>query len=124
MFQNLGLALKLLREQKGKSQAQLAAETGIGKSQLSKYESGKELPKLHSLARLLDTLDVGYEGFFATLGLIDRAVTGLKVGALPLPELPSLALEDADEAFCQVLKSVLRLHNACAANRLLLLDLP
>jgi len=124
MFQNLGSALRLLREQKKKSQAQLARETGVGKSQLSKYESGKELPKLDSLARLLVTLEVGYENFFSTLSSIDQALYSREAGTtLPSPALPSLGLEEADKAFSQVFKWLMVLHQACAANRLLLLPL-
>jgi transcriptional regulator with XRE-family HTH domain len=44
MFKHMGLALRVLRELKGVSQAGLARQAGLGKSQLSKYESGKDLP--------------------------------------------------------------------------------
>jgi len=58
MFEHLGAALRLLREQAGLSQTRAAREAGMGKSQLSKYETGRELPKLDSLARLLQALGV------------------------------------------------------------------
>ena len=48
MFANLGMTLSLLREIRGKSQSRVAREARIGKSQLSKYENGRELPKLDS----------------------------------------------------------------------------
>ena len=38
----------------------MARLAGIGKSQLSKYESGKELPKLDSLEKVLLVLNVGH----------------------------------------------------------------
>ena len=57
MFVNLGRTLSLLRELRGKSQASVAREAGIGKSQLSKYENGKELPKLDSLEKVLIALE-------------------------------------------------------------------
>lgn len=37
MFERLGLSLRTFRELSGKSQASVAREAGIGKSQLSKY---------------------------------------------------------------------------------------
>src|ERR1700709_141250 len=67
MFQNLGKALALVRELRGKTQAQVARAAGVGKSQLSKYENGKELPKLDSLEKLLDALGVSAFDFFYTL---------------------------------------------------------
>lgn len=58
MFKHVPLALRVLREMKGLSQAAAARAAGIGKSQLSKYEKGKELPKLDSLGKLLTALEV------------------------------------------------------------------
>jgi transcriptional regulator with XRE-family HTH domain len=77
MFVNLGRTLSLLRELRGKSQANVAKEAGIGKSQLSKYENGKELPKLDSLEKVLKVLEVGHFEFFYTLYLVDRRAAGL-----------------------------------------------
>jgi transcriptional regulator with XRE-family HTH domain len=57
MFEHVGLALRVLRELKGVSQAGLARQAGLGKSQLSKYENGKDLPKLDSLAKVLSALE-------------------------------------------------------------------
>jgi transcriptional regulator with XRE-family HTH domain len=81
MFANLGRTLSLLRELRGKSQARIAREAGIGKSQLSKYENGKELPKLDSLEKVLNALKVGYFEFFYTLYLVDRRAADLARGA-------------------------------------------
>src|SRR3954462_16043534 len=80
MFANLGRSLSLLRELRGKTQAQVAREAGIGKSQLSKYENGKELPKLDSLEKVLIALKVSYFEFFYTLHLVDRRASGLEPG--------------------------------------------
>jgi transcriptional regulator with XRE-family HTH domain len=77
MFVNLGRTLSLLRELRGKSQACVAREAGIGKSQLSKYENGKELPKLDSLEKVLRTLEVGHFEFFYTLYMVDRRASEL-----------------------------------------------
>ncbi len=80
MFVNLGRTLSLLRELRGKSQALVAREAGIGKSQLSKYENGKELPKLDSLEKVLGVLEVGHFEFFYTLYMVDRRAADLARG--------------------------------------------
>ena len=72
MFRNLGPALRLMREERGLSQSALARAAGIGKSQLSKYESGRERPKLDSLEKLLTVLSIRVADFFAVVSLIDR----------------------------------------------------
>lgn len=56
MFETLGLTLRVFRELAGWSQAEVARRAQVGKSQLSKYEQGKELPKLESLGRILTAL--------------------------------------------------------------------
>jgi transcriptional regulator with XRE-family HTH domain len=70
-FANLGLALRLLRELRRLSQTSLARQAGIGKSRLSKYENGKELPKLYSLERLLEILEVRQDAFFGVIATLD-----------------------------------------------------
>jgi transcriptional regulator with XRE-family HTH domain len=108
-FANLGKALFLLRDLRRKSQAQVAQSAGVGKSQLSKYENGKELPRLDSLERVLVALDIGYLEFFQTLALIDRRAQTLgqdplapgglgELRDLELPILPKLS-EGIDKSF-------------------------
>jgi transcriptional regulator with XRE-family HTH domain len=77
MFANLGRTLSLLRELRGKSQTRVAKEARIGKSQLSKYENGKELPKLDSLEKILRVLKVDMFEFFYTLYLLDGRAASL-----------------------------------------------
>lgn len=132
MFVNLGRTLSLLRELRGKSQAQVARQAGIGKSQLSKYENGKELPKLDSLEKVLGVLEVGHFEFFYTLYLVDRRASdlarhpiqeGLDPGELvgfALPEEPlflptlfqdsSLLAEPTDQAFTRIFADLLGLY--------------
>ncbi|HEX4965297.1 MAG TPA: helix-turn-helix transcriptional regulator [Thermoanaerobaculia bacterium] len=123
MFENLGRTLGLLRELRGKSQARVAREAGIGKSQLSKYENGKELPKLDSLEKVLLALQVGYFEFFYTLYLVDRRAADLELkdgepGGAPeellyIPPLvkgESLLAESTDQAFRQVFTDLLLLY--------------
>ena len=123
MFANLGRTLGLLRELRGKSQARVAREAGIGKSQLSKYENGKELPKLDSLEKVLRALEVGHFEFFYTLYLVDQRAADLEGSLresgsardrLHLPPLPAqgspLLAESTDQAFKQVFLDLLSLY--------------
>lgn len=124
MFTNLGRTLSLLRELRGKSQARVAREAGIGKSQLSKYENGKELPKLDSLEKVLIALKVSYFEFFYTLHLVDRRASELEQAGdgngsetprepLLLPSfLPGNTLLDdtTDQAFSQLFSDLLLLY--------------
>ncbi len=93
MFANLGKTLSLLRELRGKSQSRVAREARIGKSQLSKYENGKELPKLDSLEKILRVLKVDMFEFFYTLYLVDG-----RAAALARSELGAAAGEAAGRA--------------------------
>lgn len=86
LFRNLGLALKVLRELRGINQANLARQAGLGKSQLSKYENGKELPKLDSLERALNALGTDPLALFYLVHLLDRTEADEWPEAL-LPEL-------------------------------------
>ena len=111
MFDNLGRTLALLRQLRGRSQTTVAREAGIGKSQLSKYENGKELPRLDSLEKVLSALQVGYFEFFYTLHFIDE-----KAGSLGSdPELvitsgPSVLRPSTQTAFQEVFVLVFRLY--------------
>lgn len=80
MFANLGRALRLLRELRDESQGEVARKAGIGKSQLSKYENSKELPKLESLAKVLRVLRLGPYEFFYTMHMLDRRAADLATG--------------------------------------------
>jgi transcriptional regulator with XRE-family HTH domain len=70
-FRNIGKALAQLRQQRGLSQAQVADRSGIGRPQLSRYESGKELMKLDTLEKILRTLTIEHDDFFRFLRSLD-----------------------------------------------------
>jgi len=70
----LGPTLTLIRLVKRLSQGAVARQAGIGKSQLSKYESGKELPKLDSLSKVLRVLDLRLAEFTHLMDLVSAAV--------------------------------------------------
>ena len=130
MFDNVGQTLSVLRELRGKSQARLSKDAGIGKSQLSKYENGKELPKLDSLEKVLNALRVSYFEFFYTLHLLDRRAADLALETVGAGEAPaaasslrepplympplfsgkSLLAEPTEQAFSQVFTDLLFLH--------------
>ncbi len=74
-FQGLGPALKMIREKTGLSAAAVATRAGVGKSQLSKYEKGRETPRLESLARILAVLGVEPLAYFYLVNAIGRSVT-------------------------------------------------
>jgi transcriptional regulator with XRE-family HTH domain len=99
MFKNLGRTLIRLRERTGKSQAAIARKARIGKSQLSKYENGKELPKLDSLERVLHALDVSAFDFFRALDVVDRG------------EPLTLSREEIEECFARLTRGVFALHH-------------
>ena len=88
------------RELRGKSQVEVARIAGVGKSQLSKYESGKELPKLDSLERVLAALDFGHVEFFYTLFLLDRSKD----------RLPAAPCVSPAAAFDRLLSQLFALH--------------
>lgn len=79
LFQDLGLALRILRELKGIKQAELAKRTGMGKSQISKYENGKELPKFESLEKVLRFLEYSPLSLFYVNDFFGR----MREGAAP-----------------------------------------
>ncbi len=74
---NVGRALALVREFRGFTQAELACRAGVGKGQQSRYESGRELPKLDSLSRLLTTLGIGFLELFYIVRLLDHLESDL-----------------------------------------------
>lgn len=79
MFETLGLTLRIFRELAGWSQAEVARKAQVGKSQLSKYEQGKELPKLESLGRILTALETTPLVVFYVSSLLSRGA-GLSGG--------------------------------------------
>jgi len=123
MFRNLGAALRLVREQRGLAQVALARQAGIGKSQLSKYESGKERPKLDSLERLLDVLKIGPADFFVLADALDRELDRMS-STEPRPAGEVVVLhsgilnEPLQEAFAHVQRQLLELHGAMIAETL------
>lgn len=130
MFDNLGRALYLVRDLRGLSQAEVARRAGIGKSQLSKYEGGKELPKMESLRKVLKVLEIGPFEIFYTMHLIDLQALELdhaeeaKLQALPPLIFPvrGVVADSTEEAFQRLFKEVISLYHSVFIERLK--DLP
>jgi transcriptional regulator with XRE-family HTH domain len=70
-FRNLGKALILLRELRHQSQRAVAHASGASTSQLSRYETGKILPKLETIENILDVLAIAPVDLFYLVALID-----------------------------------------------------
>jgi transcriptional regulator with XRE-family HTH domain len=63
-FGMLGKSLLMLRVLRGLSQAEVAQRAEIRPNQVSRYETGRVLPQLEQLARLLEALGIGEVDFF------------------------------------------------------------
>lgn len=58
MFDQLPQVLRLLRESRGLSLAQVARRSGLGQHQVKAYEDATHRPRLETLERLLEALEV------------------------------------------------------------------
>lgn len=114
MFGRVGIALKVLRELNGSSQATLARKAKIGKSQLSKYETGRELPKLDSLEKVLEALNVRPVVLFYLADFLDRVGTEDHIleRVLLTAESGALISKGEQEAFAKVILEVMGLFRA------------
>ncbi|MEM7049449.1 MAG: helix-turn-helix transcriptional regulator [Acidobacteriota bacterium] len=87
-FENIGKALRLLREKKGKSQKELALAAGITSAMLSNYETGEKKPSLDSLGKIIEALDLHLGKFDDALDVVnDRPLRSQQFGyaANPAP---------------------------------------
>ena len=77
VFFGLGPALRRLREGvAGLTQTQLAERTGIAQGRLSRYETGRKIPDLATLDRLLTFYGTNLEG-------LSRALSEVRGGPVP-----------------------------------------
>lgn len=65
--------LKAVREEKGLSQTELAAKTGLQPSAVSHFESGRRSPSFDNLRRLADALNVTIDYLLGRSDLRDAA---------------------------------------------------
>ena len=74
IFSGLGPALRRLREKvAGLTQTQVAALTGISQGRLSRYETGRKVPDLATLDRLLTCYGEDLEGLSRALKEVQGA---------------------------------------------------
>lgn len=60
-FQKLGSRIKELREEKGMDQKSFAFDCGIGRTQLYMIENGKTNPRLLTLIKIADGLEISID---------------------------------------------------------------
>lgn len=60
-FQKLGSRIKELREEKGMDQKSFAFDCGIGRTQLYMIENGKTNPRLLTLLKIADGLEISID---------------------------------------------------------------
>jgi transcriptional regulator with XRE-family HTH domain/tetratricopeptide (TPR) repeat protein len=117
---DLGLILAVLRTGRGWSQARLARESGIPASSISQYETGKKLPELGSLIRLLETMGFGFSDvdrarLFLLSLRVDRApAEARRVCAAEIDGSPDPRLEQIASMTSEVGTAVSRLTEAMA----------
>ena len=104
MFGRIGQALAIIRQARGISQYQLADRCRIGRSQVSKYEAGKELMKLDTLEKILRVLSMEPDQFF-------RLVTSLDDSLKPVPEA------EKERRNRKLQEAFLKLHSAIDQDR-------
>lgn len=64
---NLGDLIKKERKKAGLTQAALAEKCGMYDSQIRKYESGINIPKLDTLHKIIQAIGISSEDFFSEL---------------------------------------------------------
>ncbi|MEI4550796.1 helix-turn-helix domain-containing protein [Pseudoalteromonas spongiae] len=92
----LGEKLKQLRQEKGLSQPELAAEAGIEQSYLSKLENDKSLPSNDILRKILAAFQVSLSDF-VTDELVQKDMSRLK----QIPDVEQLIAQKSQNQFTQ-----------------------
>ena len=70
LFENLGKALRWLRDCQGKKQYEVAESAGITKGMLCAYETGKQRPSLETLDKILRALGSDLLALHEALALV------------------------------------------------------
>ncbi len=86
----LGAALAVLRRRSGKMQKEISDETGMSRSQVSRYERGRDTPNLVTLVRYLSTIGSDFRA-------LHEALQEIKISAGAGPEDEGVASLDAFE---------------------------
>jgi transcriptional regulator with XRE-family HTH domain len=70
----IGCALRFLRESKGARQYRVADLAGITKAMLSAYETGRQLPSVLSLVKILAALGISWQHFGQALAQTSKVL--------------------------------------------------
>ncbi len=86
------------------SQVELAARCRLGRAQVCKYEAGKELMKLGTLAKILDALAIESSQFFVLAASLETSLE-------PVPQI-SRGTSDRklEEAFARLHETIDEIH--------------
>lgn len=82
-FDNLGEAIRTLREDRRWKQVKLAERAGISAAMLSKYERGSNTPSLATLGKILDALDIHFGAFDDRLRLLNERPASIQAHLYP-----------------------------------------
>lgn len=76
MIMNVGEQIKYYRKQKGYTQKQLGELCGMADSAIRRYEAGRANPKIETLAKIANALDLTVEDFldFTCIGVLKQPV--------------------------------------------------
>jgi transcriptional regulator with XRE-family HTH domain len=85
VFDDLGRALRWLRDQRRKKQYEVAEAAGITKGMLCAYETGKQRPSLDTLDKLLTALGCGLLELHDALALVNGRLAPLGAAAGQAP---------------------------------------
>ena len=91
LFENLGKALRWLRDCQGKKQYEVAESAGITKGMLCAYETGKQRPSLETLDKILRALGSDLLALHDALALVSGRYGRVSVAARTAVAEPSSA---------------------------------
>ena len=74
-FDNLGQALRWLRNRQQRKQYEIAQAAGITKAMLSAYETGKQNPSIETLEKILDALGAELADLHDALDIVNERST-------------------------------------------------
>jgi transcriptional regulator with XRE-family HTH domain len=111
MFDSVGKALAIIRQERGVSQEMLALTCRIGRSQLSRYESGRELMRLDTLEKMLQALHIAPDQFFRLMTSLDGSLQQ------PSPGLANLDASVLEEAFQDLHSAIDQLRSVLEQSR-------
>ncbi len=96
LFENLGKALRWLRDCQGKKQYEVAESAGITKGMLCAYETGKQRPSLETLDKILRALGSDLLALHEALALVKGRYSGASAAARAAVAEPPSATTSGD----------------------------